>query len=152
MNTPAFLSHALRPALSSILALLCLCTVAAFTFGCEDHDTIGGKIVDKVSGDDKSSSKNISGTWTGTSGSGHFRTVVNINDNGGAISGSLRWSWGGVRRFSGQRNGNSVHWVNQADSEGVVDTWDMTLSSDGKHLTGHANKSNGGGYSISLSR
>lgn len=152
MNSPPFTSRFSRPALSSVLAFLCLCSVVAFTLGCEDHDTIGGKIVDKVSGNDKSPSKNISGTWTGTSGSGHHGTVVNINDNGGAISGSLRWSWGGVRKFSGWRNENSVHWVNQADSEGVTDTWDMTLSSDGKHLTGHASKSNGGGYSISLSR
>ena len=144
--------RSIRTTLPSLLALLSLCAVAVCILGCEDHDTIGEKIVDKVSGDDKSTSKNISGTWTGTSGSGHYRTVVNINDNGGAISGSLRWSWGGVRSFSGTRKGNSVHWVNQRDSDGVVDTWDMTLSSDGNQLTGHASKSDGGGYSISLSR
>ena len=42
----------------------------------------------------------------GISGSGKSQTVVTLNDNDGALSGSLRWSWGGVRKFSGVRSGN----------------------------------------------
>lgn len=133
------------------LAVLCLCHVGLSQTGCESDDTVGGKIVDAVSGDDKASS-NLSGTWKGTSGSGGSDTVVTLHDNNGALSGSLRWSWGGVRKFSGSRSGNSVQWTTQPDSAGVSDRWTMTLSSDRKRLTGHASKTDGGGYSISLSR
>lgn len=144
--------NTMTPAIPRLFATLCLLSLGAFPVGCEDHDTIGGKIVDAVSdGDDKASSS-LSGTWRGTSGSGHYSTVVTLSDNNGALSGSLKWSWGGVRRFSGTRSGNSVQWTTEHDREGVSDHWVMTLSSDRKRLTGHANKTDGGGYSISLSR
>ncbi len=138
--------------LRCLTALLSLCIVSVCVAGCEEHDTIAGKIADAVSGDDKPASKNISGHWTGRSGSGRYSTVVDIVDDKGKVSGVLRWSWGGVRKFSGTRSGNSVQWTNERDSDGVQDVWSMTLSSDGNQLTGHATKSNGGGYSISLSR
>ncbi len=136
---------------SSLSALLCLCAAGICLLGCESDDTVGGKIVEAVKGDDKESA-NLSGTWTGISGSGHYQTSVSISDNRGSLSGSLRWSWGGVRKFSGTRSGSNVTWTNQPDEDGVVDTWSMKLSSDGNKLTGHASKSNGGSYSISLSR
>ena len=138
--------------LSASLAVVCLFASTLCFVGCEDHDTVGGKIVDAVSKDDDSSAKNLSGTWTGVSGSSHSQTVVTLADNNGSLSGSLTWSWGGVRSFSGFRSGNSVEWTTQPDSQGVRDTWRMTLSSNGKKLTGSASKSDGGGYSISLSR
>lgn len=138
--------------LFTLLAVFCLFATGFCFVGCEDHDTVGGKIVDAVSKDDDSAAKNLSGTWTGVSGSGHSQTVVTLNDNNGSLSGSLTWSWGGVRSFSGFRSGNAVEWTTQPDSQGVRDTWRMTLSSNGKQLTGSASKSDGGGYSISLSR
>ncbi len=136
----------------TLLAAFCLFASGFCFVGCEDHDTVGGKIVDAVSNDDDSAAKNLSGTWTGVSGSSHSQTVVTLNDNNGSLSGSLTWSWGGVRSFSGSRFGNAVEWTTQPDSQGVRDTWRMTLSSNGKKLTGSASKSDGGGYSISLSR
>lgn len=135
----------------SLLSALCLFSVGIFLFGCEDHDS-KNPIIDRTSHGSTVSSASISGRWTGTSGSGHYSTVVDVHDNGGDISGSLRWSWGGVRSFSGSRNGNFIHWTTQRDSKGVSDAWNMTLSPDGRHLTGHANKTDGGGYDISLSR
>ncbi len=137
--------------LPSFAAALCLCAAGACLVGCESDDTVGGKIVDAVKDDDKKSG-NLSGTWTGVSGSGNYPTTVTISDNHGSLSGSLRWSWGGTRKFSGTRSGSNVTWTNQADEEGVRDTWVMKLSSDGKKLTGRATKTTGGGYSISLSR
>lgn len=123
-----------------------------FLQGCESDDTVAGKIVDEVSSKDDKASKNLSGTWTGVSGSSHSDTVVTLKDSNGTLSGSIQWSWGGVRSFSGSRSGNSVQWTTQRDHEGVSDHWVMTLSSDGRRLTGKANKTDGGGYSISLSR
>ena len=139
-------------AICHVSAALCLLAVGAFVFGCEGHDTVGGKIVDAVSGDDDKASSNLSGTWRGTSGSSGSDTVVTLRDDNGVLSGSLKWSWGGKRSFTGSRSGNSVQWTTQRDKDGVSDHWNMTLSSDRKHLTGHANKTDGGGYSISLSR
>lgn len=137
---------------STLSAAICLCAMGICLVGCEKDHTLGGKIADSVSGDNDKASENLSGTWTGTSGSGGSQTTVTISDSNGALSGSLRWSWGGVRSFSGTRAGNSVVWTTQPDSEGVQDTWNMTLSGDRRRLTGHATKTNGGGYAISLSR
>ncbi len=139
------LALAARSRMPPLLSALCLFSVGIFLFGCEDHDSSKVSIVDRTSYGSTASSANISGRWTGTSGSGHYSTVVDVHDNGGSISGSLRWSWGGVRSFSGSRNGNSVRWTTQRDSKGVSDAWNMTLSPDGRHLTGHANKTDGGG-------
>ena len=145
MNRPALL-------LSTLFSALCLCAIGICLVGCEGDDTVGGKIVDSVSGDNDKASENLSGTWTGTSGSGSSQTTVTISDSNGALSGTLSWSWGGVRKFTGSRAGNSVVWTTQPDSEGVQDTWNMTLSGDRRRLSGHATKTNGGGYAISLSR
>lgn len=134
------------------LAMICLAVVLG-CMGCEEDNTIGGKLVDEIKGDDSGkASANISGTWRGISGTGQGDTVVTVRDVDGALSGSLKWWWGGVRSFSGTRSGNSVQWTTQRDSQGVSDHWVMTLSSSGKQLTGHADKTDGGGYSISLSR
>ena len=139
--------------LSTLSTALCLCAIGIGLVGCESDDTVGGKIVDSVSDNhDKGASENLSGTWTGISGSGRSQTTVTVTDSNGALSGTLRWSWGGVRSFSGSRAGNSVVWTTQPDREGVQDTWNMTLSGDRRQLTGYATKTNGGGYSISLSR
>ncbi len=138
--------------LSTLSTISCLCAIGVGLVGCEGDDTVGGKIVDSVSDDNNKASENLSGTWTGTSGSGGSQTTVSVSDSNGALSGSLRWTWGGVRKFSGTRAGNSVVWTTQPDSQGVQDTWQMTLSGDRRRLTGHATKSNGGGYAISLSR
>lgn len=135
----------------TLAAVLVFCAAGFCLPGCEGHETVGEKIVDAVKGNDKQSD-NLSGTWTGTSGSGHYQTTVSVVDNNGVLSGSLQWSWGGVRKFSGTRSGSAVVWTTKPDSEGVRDTWSMTLSSDRKRLTGHASKSDGGGYAVSLSR
>ena len=135
----------------SLVAMLLFCAAGVCLLGCEGHETVGEKIVDSVKGDDKASNS-LSGTWTGISGSGQYQTTVSVSDNGGSLGGSLRWSWGGVRTFSGTRSGSSVVWTTQPDQEGVRDTWSMTLSSDRKRLVGRATKSDGGGYAISLSR
>ena len=138
--------------LSTLSTAICLCAIGIGLVGCEGDDTVGGKIVDSVSGDKDKASENLSGTWTGISGSASSQTTVTLSDFNGALSGTLRWSWGGVRQFTGSRAGNSVVWTTQPDSEGVQDTWNMTLSGDRRRLTGHATKTNGGGYAISLSR
>ena len=138
--------------LSTLSTALCLCAIGIGLVGCEKDHTVGGKIVDSVSGDNDKASENLSGTWTGISGSASSQTTVTLSDSTGALSGTLRWSWGGVRKFTGSRAGNSVVWTTQPDSEGVQDTWNMTLSGERRRLTGHATKTNGGGYAISLSR
>ena len=141
--------------LLALVSAVSLFAIGGFLAGCEKEDTVGGRVVDAVTNDSSSDSKaseNLTGTWRGISGSGRSDTVVNLTDNNGALSGSLKWSWGGVRRFSGTRSGNSVQWTTQRDQQGVSDHWNMTLSSDRRSLTGHANKTDGGGYSISLSR
>ena len=135
-----------------VTAVFCLCAVCFCLVGCEKDDTVGGQIVDSVTGDNNKASENLTGTWTGISGSNKSQTTVTVSDSNGAISGTLRWSWGGVRSFSGSRAGNSVVWTTLPDNKGAQDTWQMTLSGDRRQLTGYATKSDGGGYSISLSR
>lgn len=150
MNENPSFSHDRLSTTSAILVSFCLCSIGLVLVGCEDDHTIGGQVANAVGHDDKAST-NLSGTWRGVSGTGGCETVVNLTDNNGSLSGSLRWAWGGVRNFSGSCSGNSVQW-SFTDSDGVSDYWQMALSSDRKKLTGHANKSDGGGYSISLSR
>lgn len=138
----------------SVKCIFCVAAVMAATsplfVSCESSDAVDPL---KVAHDDSSKeSSNISGVWTGISGSGSYSTTVSISEKNGSVSGSLKWSWGGKRKFSGSRVGNSVVWTNQADQDGVRDTWNMTLSSNGRKLTGRATKSDGGSYSISLSR
>ena len=118
--------------------------------GCEEH-TIGEAVVDAVKDDGSSSkaSENLTGTWTGISGSGRSDTSVTVRDVDGALSGSLKWSWGVQRNFTGTRSGNTVRWVLECQER---DDWVMTLSSDRKSLTGNAKKNDGGGNAISLSR
>lgn len=100
--------------------------------GCEDH-TIGGEIIDVVKDDDSGkSSSNLSGTWTGISGTGQGSTTVTVRDANGALGGSLSWWWGGRRNFTGTRNGNSVRWVLDCPER---DDWQLTLSGDGKRPT-----------------
>ncbi len=117
--------------------------------GCEDH-TIGGELVDAVK-EDKSDKGNgdLTGTWKGISGTEQGETTVTVREVDGALSGSLRWWWGGTRNFTGTREGNSVRWVLDCEER---DDWRLTLSSDRKRLTGHASKNDGGGYAVSLSR
>ena len=112
----------------------------------------GNTTASTVSNSSTTNNYNITGTWTGTSGTAKHKTIVTIKDNNGKISGKLVWSWGGVRTFSGTRSGNKVVWKNSPDDVGVVDTWTMTISSDGKKLNGNASKTDGGGYRITLSR
>ncbi|MBR4613656.1 MAG: hypothetical protein IKO40_13180 [Kiritimatiellae bacterium] len=138
--------------ISTALSFFCLGSACLFLQGCESDDTVAGKIVDEVADKDDKTSGNLSGTWTGISGSSHSDTVVTLNDNKGTLSGSIQWSWGGVRKFSGTRSGNSVEWTTQRDKDGITDHWVMTLSSGGKRLTGRATKTDGSSYSISLSR
>jgi hypothetical protein len=118
------------------------------TAGCGSDDTIGGELVDAVKGDDsKKASENLTGTWTGISGTGQGDTVVTMRDVDGMLSGTVKWWWGGKRDLVGTRDGNSVRCVLNQD-----DDWRLTLSSDRKKLTGYATKNDGGGYAVSLSR
>lgn len=147
------MKHLINPFVCHCLAAIALAAITPLFSSCESDDPLDPfDVVQDGHSKESSSKSNISGSWAGKSGSGSFHTTVSISDNGGAISGTLKWSWGGVRKFSGTRTGNSVVWTNQADQKGVRDTWYMTLSPDGNRLTGHASKSDGGGYSISLSR
>lgn len=141
---------AARCLLGAPIAAICLAGLCIT--GCESDDTVAGKIADEVSDSDNKASSSLSGVWTGVSGSSHSDTVVSVTERSGSLSGTISWSWGGTRKFSGSRSGNSVVWTTQKDREGVSDTWRMTLSSDRKRLTGSASKTDGGGYSISLSR
>lgn len=147
------MNHPNNPFVRCILAALAATAMSPFLVSCESDDAVDPFDVIHEDSDKGSSSKSsISGTWTGRSGSGSYQTTVSVSDNGGAVSGSLRWSWGGKRSFSGSHSGDSVVWTTQADRFGVRDTWRMTLSSDGRRLEGHASKSDGGGYAISLTR
>ena len=111
-----------------LLTIVCL-AMGLMGAGCEDN-TIGGKLVDEVKEDDSGkASANISGTWRGISGTGQGDTVVTVRDVDGALSGSLKWWWGGKRNFTGSREGNSIHWVLECDE-----------------------RDDGGGYAVSLSR
>ena len=135
-----------------LVPIAAICLAGFCLTGCESDDTVAGKIADEVSDKDDKASSDLSGVWTGVSGSSHSDTVVSVKDSAGSLSGTISWSWGGTRKFSGSRSGNSVVWTTQKDRESVSDTWRMTLSSDRKRLTGSASKTDGGGYSISLSR
>ena len=135
----------------SFLLLVPVLLMACFAISSCEDSTVGGAIVDAVDqkdGDNKAS-ENLSGTWKGISGSSQCHTSVSLTDQNGVLSGTLRWSWGGTRRLSGSRSGNSVSWVLDCDAR---DSWSMTLSPDRKTLTGSAKKNDGGGYRVSLTR
>lgn len=111
--------------------------VAALLVSCEPMDAVDpfGLIHD----DDESSSSggggqsaSVAGVWHGISSSSQVSTTLNLSDNGGSISGSLRWP-NDRRSVSGSRSGASVTLY-----IGGGDVWHLTIS--GNHMSGSGDK------------
>ena len=130
---------------------VCLTVVLAGA-GCE-NDTIGGKLVDEVKGDDKDGEsaavQDVGGRWTGTASTGQVHTVLRLTQNGTSLSGSWTWGAGDTRNCSGYRDGKTIYlWDTSANG----DAWTMTLSDDGSNMHGMAKKNGGGSYALNFNR
>ena len=101
------------------------------------------------SGSGKRASGEVSGVWHGRAGTGQTSTTLRLNQNGNSLSGSWTWGAGDRRSCSGSVSGNSVV---LKDTRSTGDTWHLTLSSDGRSLSGTGMKYGGGSYHVSFTR
>jgi hypothetical protein len=131
------------------LSLLLAAVSAAFLVSCEGHEHESGVITDRiVSSSTDAHSTSVSGTWTGRSGSGQWKSVMKLNESGGSISGTMTWvhSSNDTRSVSGTRSGSSL-----TLHIGGGDVWHLTVS--GNKMTGTGDKAGTNrSYNLSFSR
>ena len=112
---------------------------AAFLCSCE-HDEVRDKwddVKEKVGFDDKETYGDVTGTWTGHSGSGQWASRMVLTENAShRISGTMTWTPNNdTRAVSGRRSGKNVTLqVSGGDS------WYLVISGDGNKMTGTGDK------------
>ena len=116
--------------------------VAQWLFASDDDDDGGGSRQSAAFPD-------ASGFWSGRAGTWQTSTKLHLSQSGSSLSGSWTWGAGDTRSCRGSINGNSII-LKDTRSDG--DTWHLSMSSDGLHLTGTGFKYSGGTYNVSFSR
>ena len=130
--------------------LLVVLASAAFLASCEGHEHESGVITDRVVSSTfkaGSTSSSVSGKWTGRSGSGQWKSVMNLRENGRSVSGTMTWVHAGdTRSVSGTRSGSSL-----TLHIGGGDVWHLTVS--GNRMSGKGDKAGTNrSYDLSFSR
>lgn len=101
---------------------------AGFLCSCES-DKVKDKIddvKDKAGLNDNEEGGNVSGVWSGRSGSGQWRSVMSLTESGGRIYGSMSWvDNNDTRSVSGSRSGKNVTLY-----IGGGDVWHLTIKGD----------------------
>lgn len=101
---------------------------AGFLCSCES-DKVKDKIddvKDKAGLNDNEEGGNVSGVWSGRSGSGQWRSVMTLTESGGRIYGSMSWvDNNDTRSVSGSRSGKNVTLY-----IGGGDVWHLTIKGD----------------------
>ena len=137
-TTPAF--RALGLILVSALGIVLLAS-------CE-HDKDGNQVVTSLTptaaSPSGSSSKPTTGKWTGTSGPERQESTLSLNENEGAVSGTLKWPHQ-TQSVTGTHSGALVR-----VQISCGDTWRMSYS--GAKLTGTGYRENGDTYGINFKR
>lgn len=134
------------------LAILWVVGLCVWCAGCEDdnHKTSIVKVeTDEGETGNHYAVSDVGGTWKGRAGTGQTSTVLRLTQNGDSLSGSWTWGAGDTRTCGGYKSGNRVVLWDQK-SEG--DIWEMTVSEDGRKMSGTGNKYGGGMYALSFSR
>ena len=131
------------------LSLLLAVLSAAFLVSCEGHEHESGVITDRiVSSSTDVASASVSGTWTGRSGTGQWKSIMKLRENGPSISGTMSWvhSSNDTRSISGTRSGSSL-----TLHIGGGDVWHLTVS--GNRMTGTGDKAGTNrSYKLSFAR
>ena len=105
---------------------------AGLLCSCESDD-VKDKIDDKIEDakdraglNDKDEGNNVSGVWSGHSGSGQWYSVMTLTESDGRIRGSMSWVHNNdTRSVSGSRSGKSV-----TLHIGGGDVWHLTVKGD----------------------